>query len=57
MIVGQCTQILLDRMKQELNWEKVSIFYDLLALIDIVDTTVMAQTEYHYPSAIVYDQE
>ena len=45
MIVGQCTQKLVDRIKQDINWETVSISYDLLALIDLIGKVLMAQPE------------
>ena len=57
VVVGKCTQKLLDRMKQYINWETVSISYDILAIIDSIEKTVLAQTEYQYHFAIVYEQK
>ena len=56
-IVGQFTQKLLDRMKQYINWEKVSISYDPLVIINIIKKTVLAQIEEKYTFTIVYNQE
>jgi hypothetical protein len=33
------------------------IFYDPLTLYRLIERTVLAQTEYQYPFATVYDQE
>jgi hypothetical protein len=35
----------------------VSISYDPLTLYRLIERTVLAQTEYQYPFATVYDQE
>ena len=56
MIVGQCPQRLLYIMKQDINWETVSIYYDKLAPINIINKVCLAQTEDQYPSTMVYEQ-
>ena len=57
MILGQCTQQLIDRMNQDNGWQSTLSSYDPLSLIDMIDKTVLAQTEDHYPFAILYEQE
>ena len=57
MVLGQCVQQLLDRMKQDVIWTTVATSYDPLQLISIVEKTVLAETEDQYPFAIVYEQE
>ena len=57
MILGQCSQQLLNRMKQDVIWTTVATSYDPLQLISIIEKTVLAQTEDQYPFAIVYEQE
>ena len=57
MILGQCTQQLLDRMKQDNVWQTTPSSYDPLSLIGMIEKTVLAQTEDQYPFAIVYEQE
>ncbi len=57
MILGQCTQQLHDRMKQDSTWTAVSTSYDPLALLSLIEKIVMAQTEDQYPFAIVYEHE
>jgi hypothetical protein len=44
-------------MKQDTDWNTVSISYDPLTLYRMIKRTVLAQTEDQYPFAMVYDQE
>ena len=55
-IIGQCTQLLLDKMKQEKTWEVVSASYDPLELYKLIESVVLKQTEDQYPVAAVWDQ-
>jgi hypothetical protein len=57
LILGQCTQLLQDKMKQDTNWNTVSTSYDPLALYQLIKKTILAETEDQYPFATVYDQE
>jgi len=57
LILGQCTQLLQDKMKQDADWTTVSTSYDPLTLFRLIEKTVLAQTEDQYPFATVYDQE
>ena len=56
MILGQCLQQLLDRMKQDVIWTTVATSYDPLQLISIIKKKVLAQTKDQYPFAIAYKQ-
>jgi hypothetical protein len=57
LILGQCSQLLKDKMKQDVDWTTVSISYDPLTLYRLLEKTVLAQTEDQHPFATVYDQE
>jgi hypothetical protein len=57
LILGQCSQLLKDKMKQDIDWNVVSVSYDPLTLYRLIEKTVLAQTEDQYPFATVYDQE
>jgi hypothetical protein len=57
LILGQCTQLLQDKMKQDTDWTSVSTSYDPLILYRLIEKTILAQTEDQYPFATVYDQE
>jgi hypothetical protein len=57
LIQGECTQFLQGNMKQDKDCNTVSISYDPLTLYRLIERTVLAQTEYQYQFAMVYDQE
>jgi hypothetical protein len=57
LILGQCTQLLQDRMKQDTDWNAASTSYNPLELYRLIEKTTLVQTEDQYPFATVYDQE
>ena len=57
LILGQCTQLLQDKMKQHTEWNVVSTSYDPLALYRLIENTVLRQTEGQYTFETVYNQE
>jgi hypothetical protein len=57
LIQGQCTQVLQYKMKQDTDFNTVSISYYPLTLYRLIERTVLPQTEEQYPFATVYDQE
>jgi hypothetical protein len=57
LIQVQCTQLLQDKIKQDTDWNTVSISYDPLTLYRLIERTVLAQSEDQCPFATVYDQE
>jgi hypothetical protein len=57
LILGQCSQLLKDKMKQDIGWTTVSVSYDPLILYRLIEKSILAQTEDQYPFATVYDQE
>jgi hypothetical protein len=57
LIQGQCTQLLQDRMKQDVDYSTVTQSYDPLTLYRLIEKTLLSQTEDQYPIATVYDQE
>jgi hypothetical protein len=56
LILGQCTQLLQDKMKQDTDWP-AHASYDPLDLYQLIKKTMLVQTEDQYPFAIMYDQE
>ena len=46
-ILGQCTQLLQDKMKQDTEWNVVSTSYDPLTLYRKIEKTALVQTEDH----------
>ena len=57
LIMGQCTQLLQDKMKQDADWEAISMSYNPLLLYHLIEKMVLAQTEDQYPFVTVYEQE
>jgi hypothetical protein len=57
MIRGQCMQVLLDKMKHDVDWIPASESYDPLTLFKLIEKTILAQTEDQYPYATLYEQE
>ena len=56
LILGQCTQLLQDKMKQDAAWITVSTSYDPLELYRLIEWVVLKQTEDQYPFAAVHEQ-
>jgi hypothetical protein len=56
LILGQCTQLLQDKMKQDASWTTVSVSYDPLELYRLIERVVLKQTKDQYPFAPVHKQ-
>ena len=56
LILGQCTQLLQDKMKQDASWSTVSMSDDTLELYRLIKQVVLKQTEDRYPFAAVHKQ-
>jgi hypothetical protein len=57
LILGQCNQLLQDRLKQDTGWNMASTSYNPLELYWLIKKMTLVQTEDQYPFATVYDQE
>ena len=57
LLLGQCTQLLQDKMKQDTVCNSTIISYNPLILLQFIHKMVLAQTEYQYPFATVYNQK
>ncbi len=47
LILGQCTQLLQDKMKQDASWTMVSTSYNPLELYRLIQQVVLKQTKDH----------
>ncbi len=56
LIVGQCTKLLLDKLKQDPTWSAVSKSGDPLALYAIIKRVILKQTDDQYPFAAIHEQ-
>ena len=57
MIRGQCTQVLLDKMKHDPDWETTTKSSDPLLLLDLIEKIVLAQGADQYPFTTIYEQQ
>jgi hypothetical protein len=56
LILGQCTQLPQDKMKQDASWTTVSASYNPLKLYRLIKRVVLKQTEDQYSFAAVHEQ-
>ena len=57
LIFGQCTQVLKDKMKQDSDYDKTMQQCDPLALKDLIEKTVLSQSDSQYSYMTFYEQE
>jgi hypothetical protein len=51
LVLGQCTTVLLDKMKQDADWQVVSDSYDLLTLLKLIEKIILKQSDNQYKIA------
>ncbi len=56
LILGQCTQLLQDKMKQDASWTTISASYNPLEHYRLIKQAVLKQTKDQYPLAAVQEQ-
>jgi len=56
LIIGQCTQALKDKLKEDVDWQAISDGYDSIRLMALIEKYVLKQTESHYPYLAVQEQ-
>ncbi len=52
LLLGQCTQVLIDKMKQDANWGAVSDSFDPIALFKLIEKFVLKQLDNQYKTAV-----
>ena len=57
LILGQYTQMLQDKIKQDTDWVVMSTLYNALTLYRLIEKTTLAQTKDQYLFVTVYDQK
>lgn len=57
LLLGQCTQVLIDKMKQDNDWVTVSTSFDPIALIKLVEKFVLKQSDNQYKIAVVIAEQ
>ncbi len=56
MVLGQFTMVLLDKMKQDADWQVVSDSYDPLKLLKLIKKIILKQSDNQYKIAIIMEQ-
>jgi hypothetical protein len=56
LTIGQCTQALKDKLKEDATWDTVSDTYDAIGLLALIEKYVLKQTESHYPYLAVQEE-
>ncbi len=57
LVLGQCTTVLLDKMKQNADWQVVSDSYDLLKFLKkLFEKIILKQSDNQYKIAIIMEQ-
>jgi hypothetical protein len=56
LTLGQCTQALKDKLKEDSNWESIASAYDIIGLLQLIEKYVLKQTESHYPYLAVQEE-
>jgi hypothetical protein len=56
LVLGQCTTVLLDKMKQDADWQPVSDSYDSLKLLKLIKKFILKQSDNQYNIGIVVEQ-
>jgi hypothetical protein len=55
LVLGQCATVLLDKMKQDSNWQTVSNSYDPLKLLKLIEKYILKQSDNQYKTVIVIE--
>jgi len=56
LVLGQCTTVLLDKMKQDADWQAVSDSYDPLTLLKLIEKIILKQSDNQYKIGIIMEQ-
>ncbi len=56
LVLGQCTTVLLDKMKQDAVWQVVSDSYNPLKLLKLIEKIILKQSDNQYKIAIIMEQ-
>jgi hypothetical protein len=56
LVLGQCTTVLLVKMKQDSDWQVVSDSYDPLTLLKLIEKIILKQSDNQYKIGIIMEQ-
>ncbi len=53
LLLGQCTQVLVDKMKQDTTWVMVCGLFDQILLFKLIENSVLKQSDNQYKTAVL----
>jgi hypothetical protein len=56
LLLGQCTQVLVDKIKQDADWQAASDSYDPLKLLKLIEKSILKQSDTQYKIGIIIEQ-
>jgi hypothetical protein len=56
LVLSQCTTVLLDKMKQDADWQAVSDFYNPLKLLKLIEKFILKQSHNQNKIGIIIEQ-
>jgi hypothetical protein len=56
LVLGQCTTVLLDKMKQDADWQVVRNSYDPLKILKLIEKSILKQSDNQYKIGIIMEQ-
>jgi hypothetical protein len=56
LVLCQCTTVLLDKMKQDADWQAASDSYDPLKLLKLIEKFILKQSDNQYKLGIIIEQ-
>ncbi len=57
LLLGQCTQVLVDKMKQDADWVKISGLFDPTLLFNLIEKFVLKQSDNQYKMAVLIAEQ
>jgi hypothetical protein len=57
LLLGQCTQVLVDKMKQDTDWVKISGLFDPTLLFKLIKKFVLKQSNNQYKTAVLIAEQ
>ncbi len=56
LVLGQCTTVLLNKMKQDADWQAASDSYDPLKILKLIEKFILKQSDNQYKIGIIIEQ-
>jgi hypothetical protein len=57
LLLGQCTQVLVDKMKQDVDWVMISKLFDPILLFKLIEKFVLKQSNNQYRMAVLIAEQ